>query len=280
MHTTLVNVPIRTAVLGTRFSCVGLAPFAYVGSASTPFNQQQQTMATKVFQKRSASSFATKGQNHVVSCSSCTRLSCQRPTLLLRSSPRSAQAPTLVAAVQKGVSGIRANSTTSAASTSRNANTASDEVPLDWNTFFKLRTSRRRYSLVSSIITSIASTAVGIQILSTQDLESLGAQVMGLDPFVVLGLATAACGAVGWLAGPFLGNAIWGLVYRRFRSAVVKKDKEFYDRIKRFRVDPSSNSIANPVPDYYGEKIGSVQGYRQWLKDQRAYNRKKQRFIL
>jgi mitochondrial import inner membrane translocase subunit TIM23 len=29
------------------------------------------------------------------------------------------------------------------------------------------------------------------------------------------------------------------------------------------------------VPDFYGEKIQSVQGYRQWLKDQRAFNRKK-----
>jgi import inner membrane translocase subunit TIM23 len=126
----------------------------------------------------------------------------------------------------------------------------------------------------------MASTVVGVQVLSNQDLEHFGAQVMGLDPFVVLGMATAACGAVGWLVGPFVGNAIWGLVYRRYKPSVVIKEKEFYDRIKRFRVDPSSNSIANPVPDYYGEKIGSVQGYRQWLKDQRAYNRKRRHFIL
>lgn len=59
----------------------------------------------------------------------------------------------------------------------------------------------------------------------------------------------------------------------------LQKEKEFFDRIRRFRVDPSTNSIANPVPDYYGEKIGSVQGYRQWLKDQRAYNRKRRNFI-
>lgn len=59
-----------------------------------------------------------------------------------------------------------------------------------------------------------------------------------------------------------------------------QKEKEFYNRIKRYRVDPSSNTLANPVPDYYGEKIGSVQGYRQWLKDQRAYNRKRRNFIL
>ncbi|RAL12032.1 presequence translocated-associated motor subunit PAM17 [Aspergillus homomorphus CBS 101889] len=152
-------------------------------------------------------------------------------------------------------------------------------VRLDWDSFFKLRASRRRYTLASSIVTSALTTLVGVQVLSTQDLEALGAQVMGLDPFVVLGMATAACSAAGWLAGPFVGNAVWGLIYRRYKPSLLVKEKEFFDRIRRFRVDPSSNSIANPVPDYYGEKIGSVQGYRQWLKDQRAYNRKRRHFI-
>ena len=27
-----------------------------------------------------------------------------------------------------------------------------------------------------------------------------------------------------------------------------EKEKEFYRRIKRFRVDPSASSVANPVP--------------------------------
>jgi import inner membrane translocase subunit TIM23 len=67
----------------------------------------------------------------------------------------------------------------------------------------------------------MASTVIGVQVLSEQDLESLGTQVMGLDPFIVLGLATAACGAVGWLAGPFLGNAIWRLVHRKYKPAFL-----------------------------------------------------------
>lgn len=154
-----------------------------------------------------------------------------------------------------------------------------EAVKLDWDSFFKLRASRRRYSLASSVATSLVSTTAGVQVLSGMDLESLGAQVMGLDPFVVLGMATAACGAVGWLAGPMVGNGIWGLVYRRFKPSVAIKEKEFFDRIRQYRVDPSTNSISNPVPDYYGEKIGSVKGYRQWLKDQRAYNRKRRNFI-
>ncbi|KAJ5502570.1 hypothetical protein N7463_005444 [Penicillium fimorum] len=165
---------------------------------------------------------------------------------------------------------LRANSTSAP---------ANNEVKLDWDSFFKLRASRRRYSLVSSVASSAISTSIGVQVLSGQDLEHLGATVMGLDPFIVLGLATAACGAIGWLLGPALGNGIWGLVYRKYKPSVNTKEKEFFDRIRRFRVDPSTNSIANPVPDYYGEKIGSVAGYRNWLKDQRAYNRKRRNFI-
>jgi import inner membrane translocase subunit TIM23 len=105
-------------------------------------------------------------------------------------------------------------------STAANASRA-EASKLDWNSFFKLRASRRRYTLASSIIASMASTIIGVQVLSEQDLESLGAQVMGLDPFIVLGLATAACGAVGWLAGPFLGNAVWRLVYRKYKPAFL-----------------------------------------------------------
>ena len=45
--------------------------------------------------------------------------------------------------------------------------------------------------------------------------------MFGLDPMVVLGLATGACGAVGWLLGPFVGNAVFGLWYRRFGGEIA-----------------------------------------------------------
>lgn len=114
-------------------------------------------------------------------------------------------------AVSSSTAGLRSQST---------AAPANGEAKLDWNTFFKLRASRRRYSLASSIATSIVSTTAGVQVLSGQDLEALGGAVMGLDPFVVLGLATAACGAAGWLVGPIVGNGVWGLVYRKFKPSV------------------------------------------------------------
>jgi hypothetical protein len=64
-----------------------------------------------------------------------------------------------------------------------------------------------------------------------------------------------------------------------FTDGYLQKEKEFYARIKKYRVDPSSSSMANPVPDFYGEKIGSVKDYRRWLKDQRAFNLKRGRML-
>lgn len=59
-----------------------------------------------------------------------------------------------------------------------------------------------------------------------------------------------------------------------------QKEKSFYARIKRYRADPSASSPQNPIPDYYGEKIASVKDYRRWLKDQRTFNRKKDRSFI
>lgn len=58
----------------------------------------------------------------------------------------------------------------------------------------------------------------------------------------------------------------------------MQKEKQFYQRIKRYRADPASQSMANPVPDYYGEKVDSVAAYRQWLKDQRGFTKKRQSY--
>ncbi|KAN0066989.1 Mitochondrial import protein Pam17 domain containing protein [Elaphomyces granulatus] len=271
MHAMVVNTPVRSIVLGVSPATLNSFTSSYSGSVASPLTQRKVQRSLQ--QRRPATT--------LTSCQKIFPLRLPSQTGLLKlPSQQQHQAQT----VRNGFRISRSNSTVSATTSNSHGTVASPPQPnttiLDWNTFFKLRASRRRYSLVSSILTSMASTAAGIQVLSTQDLEALGSQVMGLDPFVVLGLATAVCGAAGWLVGPFLGNAFWGLSYRRFKKGVAVKEKEFYDRIKRYRVDPSSNSLSNPVPDYYGEKIGSVQGYRQWLKDQRAYNRKRRSFIV
>ena len=57
-------------------------------------------------------------------------------------------------------------------------------------------------------------TSVGMAVLTQQDIDKLGTQIFGLDPIAVLGLATLACGGVGWLLGPFWGGSIFKWWYR------------------------------------------------------------------
>ncbi|PMD64352.1 Pam17-domain-containing protein [Hyaloscypha bicolor E] len=149
---------------------------------------------------------------------------------------------------------------------------------LDWNTFFKLRKTRRWYQLGSSIGTGLGGFVLGAQALTRSDMDALVSQIP-LDPFITLGLITFTCGGIGWLTGPIVGTGVFNLRNRKFKAQMDEKEKEFYKRIKRFRVDPSASSMANPVPDYYGEKISSVAGYRRWLKDQRAFNKKRTTYI-
>lgn len=99
--------------------------------------------------------------------------------------------------------------------------TPSSTTTLPWNQYFQLRKTRRYYNLAASVCTSFATTAAGISILSQQDLEALEGTVPGLDPFLLLGLATAGSGAVGWLLGPFVGNAVFGLLHRKLGAQIA-----------------------------------------------------------
>lgn len=99
--------------------------------------------------------------------------------------------------------------------------------------------------------------------------------MFGLDPFFTAIIAIVASAGAGWLTGPILGTAVFNLLHGNVKEEMAAKEKDFYRRIKRLRVDPSRQSMQNPLPDYYGEKIGSVAEFRTWMKDQRAYNRKR-----
>ncbi|RYP42907.1 hypothetical protein DL770_011949 [Monosporascus sp. CRB-9-2] len=162
-------------------------------------------------------------------------------------------------------------------STNTTANTNTTPA-LDWNTFFRLRKTRRRFQLASSVVTTLAGGAVGALLLVNQDLEWLVNNIP-MDPFFSLGLLTLAFSGLGWLAGPVLGSALFYLFRRGVKQPMAAKEAEFFARIKKNRVDPTTSSVQNPVPDFYGEKISSVAGYRQWLKDQRAFNKKRTSFV-
>ncbi|POR38505.1 Presequence translocated-associated motor subunit PAM17, mitochondrial [Tolypocladium paradoxum] len=154
------------------------------------------------------------------------------------------------------------------------APSASSKPALDWNSFFKLRLRRRRVQLAFSVTTGILGGGGGAILLSTGLAEPLVMQIP-LDPFVTLGLMTLACAGMGWLVGPSIGNQVFYILNHRYKAQMIEKESQFFARVKKNRVDPSNSSAGNPVPDFYGEKIQSVSGYRQWLKDQRAFNKKK-----
>ncbi|KAL1839270.1 hypothetical protein VTJ49DRAFT_1670 [Mycothermus thermophilus] len=150
-----------------------------------------------------------------------------------------------------------------------------EQVLLDWNTFFALRKARRRWQSAFSIATALTTGTAGALVLSSGSLDWMIAKVP-LDPLFTLGLATLASAALGWLAGPSMGTVVFNLLKSKYKGPMAVKESEFFARIKKHRVDPSASSMRNPVPDFYGEKISSVAGYRQWLRDQRAFNRKKE----
>lgn len=184
MHAMSICAPMRTAMLGGRLSTAALA------CLKTPFQVR----------------LASTSLNRMTTTT-------MKPTMLLQTCSRPQNNSMAASSVLRTT--FRANSSASSAP-------RPDEAKLDWNSFFKLRTTRRRYSVASSVVTSLATTVFGVQYLSTQDIESLGAQVMGLDPIVVLGMATMACGAAGWLLGPFVGNGLWSLVNRKYTAAFTR----------------------------------------------------------
>ncbi|PKK41909.1 hypothetical protein CI102_13801 [Trichoderma harzianum] len=189
----------------------------------------------------------------------------------------SASRPSIVSLVARGSSSSPTSSSSSVRlySSSATGSSASASVPaLDWNSFFKLRLRRRRIQLLFSVVTGLIGGAAGTIFLAEGFAEPLIAQIP-LDPFFTLGIMTMACAGLGWLIGPTLGNQVFYIINRRFKTQMMQKEGEFFARVKRHRADPTNSSAGNPVPDFYGEKIQSVAGYRRWLKDQRAFNKKK-----
>ena len=67
---------------------------------------------------------------------------------------------------------------------------------------------------------------------------------------------------LGYLIGPTLGSSFFSLTHpalsRGNPAPLEVMDREFFNRIRRNRVDPSFQSVNNPAPDFYGEKVGLI----------------------
>lgn len=148
-----------------------------------------------------------------------------------------------------------------------------------WTEYFALKKRQRRFNVASSALTAFLGANASWAYLSTMEIDPTQ-MILGFDPLVVVSAALLASGALGYLLGPLLGSQIFKAAAGRSKMVSFNdKNREFLQRIIKNRVDASSQSFSNPVPDYYGEKIGSIGEYRQWLRDCHAYARKAKEFL-
>ncbi|CAO3702789.1 unnamed protein product [Rhizopus stolonifer] len=150
---------------------------------------------------------------------------------------------------------------------------AAQNVIPTWNDYFKLRKKRRTYE-VASYLPCTAAPAFGTFAYFVQMQVDPLTKILGLDPLMAAVGATIGAGFGGFLLGPVFGNSLFKLMNSKAAQGMDARDKEFFEHIKKNCADARLNSIRNPVPDYYGEKIQLVQDYRSWLRKQREHYRK------
>ncbi|GJE90792.1 mitochondrial import protein Pam17 domain-containing protein [Phanerochaete sordida] len=144
---------------------------------------------------------------------------------------------------------------------------------LTWPEYLSIRKNKRRWETALTIPLTAAGFVGGVMFFGEMQMDP-SKPIFNLDPMIVYGAGTLGCAGFGYLMGPMLGSAIWRMSHRRTMKLIEAKDREFHSRIVKNRVDPTAQSATNPVPDFYGEKIGSLNEYRQWLRDQARYKRK------
>ncbi|KAH8117116.1 mitochondrial import protein Pam17 [Phellopilus nigrolimitatus] len=148
-----------------------------------------------------------------------------------------------------------------------------EKNPLAWQEYLTIRGRKRKWELAATIPSILIGFGAGAAYFGAQEIDG-SKPIFGFDPLFVYGFATLACGGAGYLVGPIIGSSIWRLTHRRSVALIEARDRQFHQHIVKNRVDPTAQSATNPVPDFYGEKIGSLHQYRQWLRDQSRYKRK------
>ncbi|KAI0823525.1 Pam17-domain-containing protein [Trametes gibbosa] len=149
---------------------------------------------------------------------------------------------------------------------------------LPWQEYLAIRKRKRRWETAVTIPATAAGFFAGISYFGNLEMDPTK-PIFNIDPMWVYGGATLGCAGLGYLVGPIIGSSIWRLTHRRLMRLIEQRDKEFHQHIVKNRVDPTAQSATNPVPDYYGEKIGSLHGYRQWLRDQSKFRKKAAGFL-
>ncbi|KAJ3155444.1 TIM23 complex component [Geranomyces variabilis] len=151
-------------------------------------------------------------------------------------------------------------------------------VPVTWDQYFALRKSRRNWERSGGIIAGASGLAGGGYYFGTVAEFDPTIQIMSLDPTMAYALAVIAVAGAASAAGTLLFGQLWRLkTNRSVAEGLDVRDRVFQHLIKTNR--PKEIPIANPIPrqmnsglpDYYGEKIDSVDAYRDWRRKQRLF---------
>lgn len=150
---------------------------------------------------------------------------------------------------------------------------------MTWTDFLAMRKQQRRVGTIGSAIAALGTMATAFAFVSNVQIDPTET-FFGLDIFTCYIGGIMCTGFVGFMFGPaLLGDPLFALLNRSKMGAFNVKQKLFLKHIQKMRVDASRQSMNNPVPDYYGEKIGSLSEYRQWLRDCNEYRRKAKAFL-
>lgn len=144
---------------------------------------------------------------------------------------------------------------------------------LSWREYLALRSSKRKWQVATTFPCALLGFVGGVVYFGNLDTDP-SKMIMGIDPFFFYGICTVGCVGAGALIGPTVGTTLWRMSHRHSLALIDAKDAQFYQRIAKNRVDASLQSPTSPIPDYYGERIGSTREYRLWLRDQAKYRRK------
>ncbi|EGW31334.1 uncharacterized protein SPAPADRAFT_61905 [Spathaspora passalidarum NRRL Y-27907] len=147
-----------------------------------------------------------------------------------------------------------------------------------WVDYFQLKKQNSRLNMFSGAVTGVLGSALTLGYLGNIEID-VEKPIFGFDPLMVMGGTVILGGLVGYLVGPFMGSAVFKMMHRSKMAQFEVRNKEFLQRLRRNRPDPSSQSFSNPIPDYYGEKIYSLKDYQQWLRDCNAFRRKAKEFL-
>lgn len=144
---------------------------------------------------------------------------------------------------------------------------------MTWDSFFQLRKQRRLWERLAALPCSILGLGGGAAVFASLPVNPQQT-FMGLDPLLLFGGATLFSGLLGFVVGPTVGRVWYRVANRQLSRQLEGKEAEFFKHVRANRSDPQFSSVNNPLPDFYGEGVGSLREYRKWLRRQREHERK------